>query len=317
MGFRALKCRVRTAHHLWGLILMAAPGGHGGPPHPVGAPRRGARRRPKPAATFHNSFPSCTWERKWWPSSAKWVHAFPSATWEREKRGSMSAIDQICYLCGLELGEDIDRDHVPPKQFYAKNLRKVHKLNLFTLPVHAKCNKFYQKDEDYFVHSIAPLTKGSYSGDNIWNDIARRLRRIQGQRIGQMVLKEFEERPSGLYLPEGKVIKRFDKKRVNRVMWKIVRGLFYKEQASFLPEDTPRLCKFVSVGEEPPPEFQVVRDTPSRGQYPNVFDYKYIVMPELTNFNLWAMLFWDRLIILVAFHDPLCKCAICGKRDNI
>lgn len=229
----------------------------------------------------------------------------------------MSGIDQICYLCGLELVVDVGRDHVPPRQFYAKDLRKVHKPNLFTLPVHVECNKSYQKDEDYFIHSIAPLTKESYSGDRILKDIAQRLRRVQGQRIGQMVLKEFEERPSGLYLPNGKVIKRFDGKRVKRVVWKIIRGLFYKEQARFLPEETPRLMKFVSVGEKPPPEFQAVRDTPSRGQYPGVFDYKYIVIPELTNFNLWAMLLWDRLIILVAFHDPLCECAICGKLKNI
>lgn len=223
-------------------------------------------------------------------------------------------VDAICYLCGLELGKDIDRDHVPPKQFYAKSLRKIHHPNLFTLPVHAGCNKSYQEDEDYFVHSIAPLAKGSYSGDGIWNDIAQRLRRAQGQRIGQMILREFEERPSGLYLPGGKVIKRFDAKRVKRVVWKIVRGLFYKEHARFLPEEPPRLLKFVSVGEKPPPEFQAVRSTQSKGQYPNVFDYKYIVISELDNFHLWAMLFWDRLIKLVAFHDPECECETCGKR---
>lgn len=225
-------------------------------------------------------------------------------------------MDLLCYLCGFELGEDIDRDHVPPKQFYAKSLRKLHRPNLFTLPVHAKCNKSYQKDEDYFVHSIAPLAKGSYSGDGIWNDIAKRLQRPQGQIMGRMVLREFEKRPSGLYLPDDKVIKRFNGKRVKRVVWKIIRGLFYKEYARFLPEETPRLFKFVSVGEKPPPEFQLVRNSQSKGEYPNVFDYKYIVVSECNNFHLWAMLFWDKLINLVAFHDPDCKCTTCGKIIN-
>lgn len=223
---------------------------------------------------------------------------------------------QICYLCGNVLEEDIDRDHVPPKQFYAKNLRKKHSPNLFTLPVHSACNKSYQKDEDYFVHSIAPLTKGSYSGNGIWHDISHQFKKSRGQRIGQMILKEFEDRPSGLYLPRGKVVKRFDAERVWRVVWKIVRGLFYREFTRFLPEDTPKVFKLVSVGDKPPPEFEAVQNTPSKGQYPNVFDYKYIVMPELENFHFWAMLFWDRLIKMVAFHDPECKCKICKKVEN-
>ena len=223
---------------------------------------------------------------------------------------------QICYLCGNVLEEDIDRDHVPPKQFYAKNLRKKHSPNLFTLPVHSACNKSYQKDEDYFVHSIAPLTKGSYSGNGIWNDISHQFEKSRGQRIGQMILKEFEDRPSGLYLPRGKVVKTFDAERVWRVVWKIVRGLFYKEFTRFLPENTPKVFKLVSVGDKPPPEFESVRNTPSKGQYPNVFDYKYIVVPELENFHFWAMLFWDRLVKMVAFHDPECQCEICSKVEN-
>jgi len=147
---------------------------------------------------------------------------------------------EICYLCGNKLDEEIDRDHVPPKQFYSKQLRKKHNPNLFTLPVHPACNKSYQKDEDYFVHSIAPLTKGSYSGDGIWNDIVHQFQRPQGQRIGQMISREFDDRPFGLYLPNGKVLKRFDGERVWRVVWKILRGLFFKEYNRFLPEDTPR-----------------------------------------------------------------------------
>lgn len=225
----------------------------------------------------------------------------------------MKETGQICYLCGNELEDGTDRDHVPPKQFYAKNLRKMHNPNLLTLPVHAVCNKMYQSDEDYFVHSIGPLVKGSYSGDGIWDDIAHQFRKPKGQRIGQMIRKEFEDRPSGLYLPAGKVVKRFDADRVWRVVWKIVRGLFYKEHNRYLPDNTPKLFKLVSVGEKPPLEFEAVRNTQSRGQYPNVFDYKYIVISELDNFHFWAMLFWNKLIKLIAFHDPDCKCETCEQ----
>lgn len=225
----------------------------------------------------------------------------------------MNHKEEICYLCGKELDQEISRDHVPPKQFYPRNIRKDFSPNLFTLPVHITCNKQYQSDEDYFVNSIAPLTKGSFSGNEIWKDISNQFKRPQGQRIGQMVLNEFQERPSGLYLPGNKVVKRFDPKRVWRVVWKITRGLFYKEYGRFLPELSSNYFNVFSVNEKPPDYFDVVRNTHSRGQYPGVFDYKFICIPEINNFHLWAMLFWDRLIKIVAFHDPDCVCASCQK----
>lgn len=221
---------------------------------------------------------------------------------------------KICYLCGKKLKGEISRDHVPPKQFYATNIRRQHSPNLFTLPVHKSCNKAYQKDEDYFVHSIAPLTQESYSGSEVWKDITHQFQRPEGLRIGKMISREFDGRPSGLYLPGGKVIKRFDAERVWRVVWKIVRGLFFKEHQRLLPENTLRTYhKVISVGEKPPPEFAVVRDTPSRGQYPGVFDYKYIAEPKLDNFNLWAILFWNGMIKMIGFHDPECQCDSCLK----
>jgi hypothetical protein len=219
----------------------------------------------------------------------------------------------ICYLCGTEIKEDVSRDHVPPKQFYAKSIRIEHSPNLFTLPVHQSCNIAYQKDEDYFVHSIAPLTMDSYSGKVIWGDIKKQFKRPAGKRIQQMIYKEFEQRPSGLYLPGGKVVKRVDPVRTWRVVWKITRGLFFKEYKRFLPENTPHQFEFVSVNDRPPDKFAYVRDTPSRGQHPAVFDYKYISVPELNDFHFWAMLFWDRLIVLVAFHDPECSCPGCNE----
>lgn len=39
----------------------------------------------------------------------------------------------ICYFCGQKLKENIGDDHTPPKQFYAKNIRKIHNPNLLTL----------------------------------------------------------------------------------------------------------------------------------------------------------------------------------------
>lgn len=226
----------------------------------------------------------------------------------------MSKDINICYLCGQLLGVEVDKDHVPPKQFYARELRRKCSPNLFTLPVHSSCNKEYQKDEDYFVHSIAPLAMESYSGKALWGDISGRFERPQSQLLAKMVMREFDEKPSGLILPFGKVAKRFDGQRIWRVVWKITRGLFFKEIGQFLPYDTPMNYKIFPPGENPPPEFDFVRTLPSRGQYPGVFDFRYSGVPGKRYF--WAMLFWDGIVMLVEFHAPECNCRICIDKHS-
>lgn len=222
---------------------------------------------------------------------------------------NLKANIDICYLCGKPLGDEIDKDHVPPKQFYARDLRKKYAPNLFTLPVHPSCNKAHQKDEDYFVHSVGPMAMESYSGKALWGDISVRCGRPQNKRIVQMVLKEFDKRPSGLILPFGKIAKRFDGERVWRVVWKVVRGLFFKEIGQVLPENWPTRREIFSPGENPPSKWDFILTAPPLGQYPGVFDYRYVGIPG--KMYLWAMLFWDRIIMFVGFHVPGCTCKVC------
>jgi hypothetical protein len=148
----------------------------------------------------------------------------------------------------------------------------------------------------------------SYSGKGIWEDLTMQFKRPEGQRIGQMVLKEFN--PGGLVLPFGKVPKKFDGARVWRVVWKITRGLFFKETGRFLPDMTPRIHKLFTADEKMPEDFNFVPSLPSHGQYPGVFDYKYIELPK-EKFHFWGILFWDKIIKFTGFHDPTCTCKIC------
>ena len=61
-----------------------------------------------------------------------------------------------------------------------------------------------------------------------------------------------------MILPDGKVAKRFDGKRVWRIVWKITRGLFFKEKGIFLPDNTPRVFDLYSSGERPKPFFNIL-----------------------------------------------------------
>ena len=218
---------------------------------------------------------------------------------------------EICYLCGKPIFVNPSRDHVPPRQFIGAALRKKHNLNLFTLETHKKCNRAFQLDEEYFIHTFVPLSLRTYSGRTLLDEVVSQYRNRRNVPLGQKVLKEFEENPSGLILPGEKVVKRFDPDRVWRVVWKIIRGLFFIEYERILPEDTPRTFKIVDIDTPPPPEFQLLIKKEERGKYPGIFAYKYMTLKKIKDFHFWAMLFWDSVMVLVYFHDPECSCEKC------
>ena len=215
--------------------------------------------------------------------------------------------NNVCYLCGYVLDEEldeIDKDHVPPRQFYPKKIRQQEKINLLTIPVHRGCNSSYQKDEDYFYNAIGPLAGDSPCGKLVLEDLTRSFGRPQGKRLGESVLREFDNRYSGLYLPEGKVAKYYDGKRVRRVLWKIIRGLFYKEYDRYLPEGTKYDIELIDDPNSVSDQLCFLRCQRSMGIYPPVFDYRYRSFPEKDNFHLWLFLFWQKILVLAKFLDP-------------
>ena len=229
----------------------------------------------------------------------------------------MKKVSPICYLCGKPHNGKFNRDHVPPKQLFAKELLRKHNPNLFWLPTHEHCNKSFQHDEDYFVCSLMPFGLGSYSGDalrrKILNDCKKH--KLQGHLL-KRVLGEFERNPSGLILPQDTVIKRFDGDRILRVAWKIVRGLYFVHSDVFLPENSPKACELVLPGQEPPLPFFYLSENPIYPQHPAVFDYRFRCFPEIHNFNVWSLLLWDRLIVIVKFQHPICYCQECGVEQS-
>jgi hypothetical protein len=225
----------------------------------------------------------------------------------------------ICYLCGEPLAEPVSNDHVPMQQLFARELRKKHKpSNLLTIPVHDRCNKSYQVDEDYFVHSLMPFAPGSYSGNAFYQKALRDYRDGKNARLVGKVLGEFEPR---LVLPGNKGVKRFEGNRISRVAWKIVRGLYLHHHNEVLPADlTTWVVSLTPPGEMPPDHFRVFMSRPDNephGQYPGVFDYRFQRFTEVQDIHYWALLIWDRIIITVIFHDPKCSCEQCQSRHSL
>lgn len=224
----------------------------------------------------------------------------------------MNRSPSVCYLCGQPLVAPTSSDHVPPKQFYVDEIRKAHNPNLLTIVVHDECNKSYQYDEDYFVNTLAPFARGSYAGDALLRDIFGKYESGIKRALVHKVFQEFERQPSSLVLPPNLVAKRLEGERFHRVAWKIIRGLYFHHFHEVLPIDTPNGIEIVPPDQPPPKEFFLgLPDQPVHSQYPAVFDYKFAKFPEVHNFNYWAMLLWDRIILIVKFHDPGCDCEGC------
>jgi hypothetical protein len=221
-----------------------------------------------------------------------------------------------CYLCGRPLSEPIDDDHVPPSMFFAKALRRAHNLTkLTTIPVHVSCNRAWRLDEEYFVYTFLPFTRGSASGDALWTDYRRRLDHGRNIPLANAVLQEFKHQVRGVHLPASKVAKVFDAERVHEVIWKIIRGLHFHHTGQIFPARWSCALTITPPGEKPPDHFIAFAQSgmmESLGEYQGVFAYSFKIFPEANNLHYWAFNLWDRIIITAAFHDPECGCEYCS-----
>lgn len=222
-----------------------------------------------------------------------------------------------CYLCGMPLSSPINVDHVPLKGLVAQEIRQKHNLdNLLTIPVHEACNSAYAWDEEYFIAAMMPFAPGAEAGNALFKKHICDYQKGRRAKLVSRVLREFETRPSGLILPPGKVIKRQDGGRIARVVWKIVRGLYFHHHGEVLPEGLNTSVTMTAPGERPPEHFILIKDLPddsTHGRYPGIFDYRFRRFDvEGGKLHYWAMLFWDRVIMTVTFHDPWhCDCDVC------
>lgn len=201
---------------------------------------------------------------------------------------------------------------MPPKQLYADTIRSSHNLHqLLTIPVHSACNRLYQVDEDYFANTLAPFARGSVAGDAFLIEVFDKFAIGRNRSLVNKVIDEFDSRPSGIVLPNGLVAKRFEGDRLARIAWKIVRGLYFHHHNEVIPEDTPHGVRVIPPDQPPPEEFSLLPEGPTRGSYPGVFDYRFRAF-DSPKLNYWALLLWDRVILLVTFHSAECACENCA-----
>lgn len=131
------------------------------------------------------------------------------------------------------------REHIPAKHFF----KGVPEKNLITVPSCYSCNKSFQKDEDFFrqFYISMLMDRSAYAKQLMDNEITRSIKRAPSlghQMFNQMKLVEAYTK-AGVYLGTKTMytISDSDKKRINRIANKIVKGLFFYEFKQIFPLD--------------------------------------------------------------------------------
>jgi hypothetical protein len=201
---------------------------------------------------------------------------------------------------------ELSRDHVPPKALFPEARRD----DLITVPSCDKCNQATAKDEEYV---LALLNFGpggdSLEGQKLKARIDRAYARGTGlvRKMRSSLRVAYEKTPDGI-LPRRAVVT--DMESVDRVLDKIVRGLYYFEyrQPLFQPPS-----EIVTILKDPrkmwPEDMRYTVQSGSRS-WPGIFEYSIgpilALIPDRVYPQPWAcrMKFYDAVDALAIWKDP-------------
>jgi hypothetical protein len=140
-----------------------------------------------------------------------------------------------CAYCGDY--RDLTKDHVPPRSLFGKP-----RPALITVPCCNRCNKGFQQDDEYFLLMI----KAGIDKKRFPNELADSIRAInslarpESRGLAMSFLQHYER---------GQARHHVDLKRIEKVLHRIVRGLFYHHINVRLLESVP--FQFVSISDSP------------------------------------------------------------------
>ncbi len=217
----------------------------------------------------------------------------------------------VCYLCGqvieTKTKDDLmglSMDHVPPRQFYQKQIRSTQNLNLDTAPSHKRCNGAYKEDEEYFYLSLYPVVaKNNPKMETLYyQDILRRSQQPQTPAKLRKVLSTAETiTEGGIHLPNGMRRLTLDRKRIVRIVAKIARGILFLSTARYFEEKQIISMNYYDKPSEIIDSYlPALQLNPLAGIYPDVFALSHFSSGGL---HLLLMLFWEAFMFSVTVED--------------
>jgi hypothetical protein len=214
----------------------------------------------------------------------------------------MKTVPKTCFYCGA-LATGID--HVPPRCFFPKqkdlpvDVAAVRR-NLITVPACDDHNGKYSTDDE--IASLVVRLPGQANSLGQTDFIKKGIRTIEkSQGVVPSLFKKIQvyRSPSGEEVPT----MQYDAQRVNRVMDRIAKGLFFHDFGRRWE------CELVIVADEPlmpdlsPSPLQPAirqlneefRNAEQRGDNPTVFRYEWAFGPKGDDSHMLRMCFFDGL----------------------
>ena len=198
----------------------------------------------------------------------------------------------------------LSRDHVPPRQFYPKQIRETQNLNLDIAPSHKRCNEAYKEDEEYFYLSLYPIVaKNNPMMENFYfQDIRRRANQPQAPaKLRRILSTAVTVTEGGIHLPNGMRRLTLERERIENVVAKIAKGILFLSTERYFEEQQIICMDFYDKSSEISEQYKLaLQMNPLAGVYPDVFAHSHL---NFKDFRLLLMLFWKAFMFCVTVKD--------------
>lgn len=203
-----------------------------------------------------------------------------------------------CIFCGST--NDVTKDHVPPKGLFPKGIQGVK------VPSCRTCNGSMSADEEYFRSRLIPNVDIADSPEarEVMGTLLRSLGRPDHVGMARGFLKSVfmmpVHTPGGLYLGHARAY-RPDEERMNRVLEKVVKGLFFDEMQRPLSPDFSVRVVWPYMLEKNPQDEHIAKARAlvhklvagPRRRFGNVFGYAAAApVREKPDHTVWLLMFY-------------------------
>lgn len=213
----------------------------------------------------------------------------------------MQKTRQRCYLCNRNLATT--KDHVPPKSLFPDPKPS----NLIPgLPCCKKCNRSYSMDEEYLRDNLALTARPSSTVEQLWKKTKRSCLRRPAKlmSINKRIRRLNLVTEKGIYVGTSPGLE-FSKSRTDRVIRKIIKGLFFYHTAGRVIPSTVRID---DIYLNPNDIFKnlFIRRMFEERKWNDIFYYAFLIERdsiESAFWWLWWLVFYKTNLFIVAFLE--------------
>lgn len=210
-----------------------------------------------------------------------------------------------CVYCGTN--DATTDDHAVPKNLFPGQVPHSE----IKVPSCADCNGSFAKHEEYFRTILfVALAETNAEIAKLYPKFKRSLTRKGAEKFLALMVNSIKrvdrQTQGGIYLPDRTPAIEYVEERVNIVLRKVIRGMFYKWKGYPLPKDYI-VDAIMHADSHPLPKKALL--VPGSGEYRKVGDGKvfaYWVKPTVDNPECiaWLLSFYDTLPALGATRPP-------------